>query len=367
MKAVIVDLLNGQAAALCDDGRVIKLADAGYTLGQIVEVHERKRRRTGWLRTLSAAAAAAVLLVGGGGAAAYAMPYGVVSLDVNPSIEYTINRFDYVLRVEGVNEDGRLFLDGIDKRKLVNRSIGEALEESITQLEAGDWLGGDSGEILLAAGTKKEDHSERLVNALGESLRRGDDTLEVRTLTVSEDEVDSARREGISAGRRHMLHEISENEGAELVPGEWSERPIRELFDRLERGPDMPTERDENDRERPQGESREAQPEERRAPAFSENAPSVRPEGGEPERQEQGGFEDRDRAAEAEREQPAEKPDAESGRGGFIGEAPGGFDGSEPGWGAPGGEGPGFGGGPSFDGGGPGFGGGDHGPGGMPH
>ena len=32
MKAVIVDLLNGQAAALRDDGRVVKLADAGYSL-----------------------------------------------------------------------------------------------------------------------------------------------------------------------------------------------------------------------------------------------------------------------------------------------------------------------------------------------
>ena len=43
MKAVIVDLLNGQAAALCDDGRVIKLANASYSLGQIVEPSPRSR------------------------------------------------------------------------------------------------------------------------------------------------------------------------------------------------------------------------------------------------------------------------------------------------------------------------------------
>ena len=99
MKAVIVDLRGGQAAALCDDGRVIKLADPGYSLGQIVELHERRRRTPRWVRWASTAAAAALLLVGAGGGAAWAMPYGVVSLDVNPSLEYTINRFDYVLRV----------------------------------------------------------------------------------------------------------------------------------------------------------------------------------------------------------------------------------------------------------------------------
>ena len=75
MKAVIVDLLNGQAAALCDDGRVIKLANASYSLGQIVEIHEQKRSRPKWARMIASVAAAAVLLMGVGGAA-YAMQIG---------------------------------------------------------------------------------------------------------------------------------------------------------------------------------------------------------------------------------------------------------------------------------------------------
>jgi hypothetical protein len=38
-----------------------------------------------------------------------------------------------------------------------------------------------------------------------------------------------------------MLRELSEQEGADFVPGEWAERPIRDMIDRLERGP-MPQE-----------------------------------------------------------------------------------------------------------------------------
>ena len=151
MKAVIVDLLNGQAAALCDDGRVIRLPDAGYALGQIVEVHGRKRPARRWLRTISAVAAALLLS-------------GADMLGTSQSIEYTINRFDYVLSVEGVNEDGRALLAEMDSSKLVHRRIEDALEASVAQLEAGDWSEPD--EILISAGTKQPSHAEKLVRAL---------------------------------------------------------------------------------------------------------------------------------------------------------------------------------------------------------
>lgn len=235
MKAVIVDLVGGQAAALCDDGRVVKLADAGYALGQIVEVHAQKRRRPKWLRFISSVAAAAVLVTAIGGGVAYATPYGVVSLDVNPSLEYTINRFDYVLSVEGVNEDGREMLAGMDKTQLVNRRIGDAIEASVTQLEAGNWLRGESDEIVLAAGTGADAHSERLIRELETDLCRNRDGLGVRGLTVSREELDAAREEGMSAGRRHMLHELSEREGADFVPADWVDRPIRDILQQLDR------------------------------------------------------------------------------------------------------------------------------------
>ena len=236
MKAVIVDLVNGQAAALCDDGRVIKLADPGYSLGQIVEVHERKRRTPLWVRYASTAAAAALLLVGAGGGAAYAMPYGVVSLDVNPSLEYTINRFDYVLKVEGVNEDGKALLAQMDTSKIKNRRIGDALETSVQQMEERDLLGGESDEIVISAGTKRPDHAERLVNALENNLGSGD--REIHAFAVSEEDIDAAHREGMSAGRHRILGELRESEGDSFTADDWADRPIHDIVTRLENGPE---------------------------------------------------------------------------------------------------------------------------------
>ena len=237
MKAVIVDLRDGQAAALCDDGRVIKLAATGYSLGQIVEVHERKHHTPRWVRWASTAAAAALLLAGAGGGAAWAMPYGVVSLDVNPSLEYTINRFDYVLKVEGVNEDGQEMLSRMDTSQLLHRPIGKALEASVQQLEDGEWLGGESNEILISAGTKQPSHAEKLVQALEEDLGTRRESLEVHGVAVSEAEIDEAHREGMSAGRHRVLGELRESEGEDFAFNEWADRPIRDIFHRLEAGP----------------------------------------------------------------------------------------------------------------------------------
>ena len=237
MNGVIVDLVNGQAAALCDDGRVVKLQDAGYSLGQLVEVHERKRRTPLWVRWASTAAAAALLLVGAGGAAAYAMPYGVVSLDVNPSLEYTINRFDYVLRVEGVNEDGRELLGQMDTSKLMHRPIGTAhfSQDRLVHLQRTQ----DCPQLFRSdtAGTKEPTHAEKLVSALESGLRGSREDLEVRAVTVSEADIDAAHLEGMSAGRHRVLGELRESEGEGFSAEEWKDRPIHDILHRLENGP----------------------------------------------------------------------------------------------------------------------------------
>ena len=90
MKTAIVDFREGHLAALRDDGCVIKIQNAGYTLGQVIELHEPVRSR--WRRTVLSLAAAAALLLSIG-SAAYATPYGVVTLDADSSKPYFATPF----------------------------------------------------------------------------------------------------------------------------------------------------------------------------------------------------------------------------------------------------------------------------------
>jgi hypothetical protein len=85
-------------------------------------------------------AAADVLL--GAGTWAYAAPYSYVSLDVNPSIEYTLNMFDRVIDVDAVNEDGQAILENTGE--LMNLTIDDAIEKTIDQIDQAGYLDGTS-------------------------------------------------------------------------------------------------------------------------------------------------------------------------------------------------------------------------------
>lgn len=65
-------------------------------------------------RMAFAAALVAFVVMIGGGYSVYAMPESYVSIDVNPSVELTLNRFDRVLSAAAYNGDGEIVLEGLD-------------------------------------------------------------------------------------------------------------------------------------------------------------------------------------------------------------------------------------------------------------
>ena len=159
MKAVIVDFRDGHAAALRDDGCVVKVRDAGYELGQVIELHERVQPR--WRRTVFSLAAAAALLLSIGGAA-YATPYGTVTLDADSSIQYTINMFDYVLDVQAKNEEGEALLAELDIRHIRHRPVDSAITSAMQQLEQRRAPEDAALSVSVSANTRNEKHTERL-------------------------------------------------------------------------------------------------------------------------------------------------------------------------------------------------------------
>ena len=171
MKAVIVEIRGDRAAALLEDGRFVSIPDNAYSVGQGITLVQRKTapksRAESFRRRIAAVAASAILVCAAGGSGlVYATPYGTVSMDVNPSIEYTINRFDRVLRVTGVNEDGQAVLDAMDKRQLLHKKIDQALIATVSQLEADGYWDEEENTVVLSSGTGSNEHSAALAASL---------------------------------------------------------------------------------------------------------------------------------------------------------------------------------------------------------
>lgn len=117
MKAVIVEIKGKYAAILAENGLVSKVRNRNYEIGQEIVLNNNKAKL---IRMTAAAAAAIMIFVTP--AWAYLTPYSYVSLDVNPSFEFFVNRFDRVLTVKAFNDDGGemskdIDIDGLKTKK----------------------------------------------------------------------------------------------------------------------------------------------------------------------------------------------------------------------------------------------------------
>ena len=240
MKAVIVEVRGEKAAALLENGQFVRIPDNAYAVGQEItlyprETAEEKTQNNKHMfrqRFAAIAASAALVLSAGGGGLAYAMPYGTVSIDVNPSIEYTINRFDRVLRVSGVNEEGQAVLEEIGSKLLVNRKIEQALAVTYDQLREDGYLSDESNSVILSSGTGSDKHSAALAMSLRESLPSSAD---VYSVAVSRGEIEKAHEKGTTAGRMHLVSDLERENPETYKEHTWIDRPVNDLLREMRR------------------------------------------------------------------------------------------------------------------------------------
>jgi len=181
MKAVIVDIRKKQAAAMDESGRIVRIHNAGYKIGQQIGLREVKSAgRALTLKRISSGVAAAVLAAVIGTGTAYAVPYGTVTLDGAASVEYTINCFDYVLDVEGTNEEGEALLAEIDETQLRHRRIEAAVGTTVERINLRGNADRDNIEVQISAETKNEDHSKRLREELAHAAKQDQEMTEPR-------------------------------------------------------------------------------------------------------------------------------------------------------------------------------------------
>lgn len=102
------------------------------------------------------------LFMGTGGYSVYRKPVSYISVDVNPSIELTINRFGKVVSVEAYNEDGQRMTEQVP---LKNVSYMQAIDRLLKEESYSRYLEKDSMLVF----TVVSDQSEEIVKELNAS------------------------------------------------------------------------------------------------------------------------------------------------------------------------------------------------------
>ncbi len=165
MKAVVVEIKGSVAAVLSEDGRISKIKNRNYAIGQEITLKNNSK----YIKMAVSAAAAIMLLVTP--AWAYFTPYSYVSLDINPSFEFSINRFDRVLNVNAVNNDGEKVVEKIGTAELKNKEINDAVKNVLVELkDQGYIIEGKEGGVVVAASSKSQKKTDELAASLRSAI-----------------------------------------------------------------------------------------------------------------------------------------------------------------------------------------------------
>ena len=200
MKAVVVSIKGNHVALLRSDGQIIKMRNHNYALGD--EINDSTFR----MKKLKLASVAAALFITFASTTtwAYVTPYYYVSVDVNPSITMSVNRFDRVIQVDTKDDD---LLNLNETLKLKNQNINTAMSDLVDHIEARGYIGSES-EVVIAVASKDTTKSVALAEKLEkQTAERFDVTLNVHVTSdaMGVEMVDEARKIDITPGRYNVI------------------------------------------------------------------------------------------------------------------------------------------------------------------
>lgn len=229
---VIMELQDGTAVLLDGSGELIcTTARPGWRIGQTVAVPQRKNRMARW----SAFAAALLLVITGGAfAAAYATPCSLLSLDVNPSVELTLNRFERVIAVRAMNDEGDALLQ-------VSGIHNKTVDEALAALFGGDYLANYLSSESYVTMTVQSNSAQREQTLLGvmdaaveQELCANFPNIQVDCLRVDDATVQEAHGCGVTAGKYLALMELIEVDPTARLE-EYAHSGIGEIRDQIAR------------------------------------------------------------------------------------------------------------------------------------
>lgn len=157
-----------------------------------------RRRARPWAM---AAACAACLLLTVGSLWLYLTPAAYISVDVNPSVELTVNRFDRVISLKGLNDDGAALAEDLNVRFL---EYTEALEQVLNSDTIADLLSQEETVSITVAGDDEARTAEMLSQVSACAAGRGNTLCHSTDLQTAQ----AAHDQGLSCGKYRMLLEL---------------------------------------------------------------------------------------------------------------------------------------------------------------
>lgn len=157
MEYLVMECGLSYAVVMDQDGRILKVPNLDYTVGQslkdVVLLPERPAKATIHKRVARWGTMVACLCLLLLGSWVWQSPIGTVRMQINPDVQMSVNRFDRVVALEGLNEDGTSLIDGYRAYGKGMKTVSDELADRAMEL---GYLS-DGGQITLTVDSEKGD------------------------------------------------------------------------------------------------------------------------------------------------------------------------------------------------------------------
>lgn len=217
-KGIVVDVTNRHAVVLNDLGfyQRIRLKGSLKPGDRVLYTEEDVLKKGRTQETLKWLAWAAVLVLVFSftnlrEAAFESRVCAVVSLDINPSVQFYIGSEEQVIGAEALNDDGAGLMD---LRDLKGLGIEKALHITLSEAREASYLKGDGKILVAVAGLKTgfEEMDERLAQTIFNDPLIRSDEIEVMVLEADLSDFRRSRNQEASLGK-YKVYELNAAKG----------------------------------------------------------------------------------------------------------------------------------------------------------
>ncbi|MCR5784786.1 MAG: hypothetical protein K6G40_03960 [Eubacterium sp.] len=243
MKAIVIGEKDGMSALLLEDGTT-EYREVSAPVGSRIEIEEKKKA-TGIskaVRVAATMAAAFALVIFGGGYYIFAAPVAYVSVDINPSIEYSISRMNHIVSVKSLNDDGTEIVDLLNGDNIEGDTVSEAVEITGEFLKEKEYIDETGENYILVSVTADDDElADKLTSEIEDALSYlEDEGLSLCIVRATLEERSEAEKLLLSSGRYVEMIDIEGEEAADNtdIVKEYQSKSVKEILGAAEKASD---------------------------------------------------------------------------------------------------------------------------------
>jgi hypothetical protein len=213
MKGIIAEIDGSKMIVIAKNGDFIKCKKLpNFNIGDEVNI-PMVNMATVYKRMSVVAASFLIFAMLSTGVYAYYTPYSYVSVDINPSLELSVNRFEKVIGAHAFNEDAKKVLGAASDIK--NKSVDAALAQIINTASDQGYLQPETSNnvmIVVSSSSNKEEAAlaVKVSKASTEALSHLSSNYEVILEKTQMDNYKKAQKKNISPGRVILASEFKE-------------------------------------------------------------------------------------------------------------------------------------------------------------